>query len=296
MNKKVIFKGAATAVITPFNDMGEVNYKELTRILEFQILEGIDAIVLCGTTGEAPTLSDTEHQRIISYAAEIIHGRIPLICGTGSNDTEHAVIMSKCAVENGADALLLVTPYYNRCTPEGLVKSYLRIADSVDAPMIIYNVPGRTTVDIPIEAYRALSKHPNLVGVKEASGSIGKFAQLCYEMGDDFSVYTGNDDNLISTLAVGGSGVISVTSNIMPRYIHDICQKWFDRDYDNARDMHLTLCKLNSLLFSEVNPIPVKAAMDMLGFKSGGLRLPLIEMTPTGKEKLRKEMKKLNII
>lgn len=296
MNKKVIFRGAATAVVTPFNDMGEVDYAELTRILEFQILEGIDALVLCGTTGEAPTLTDIEHQRMISHSAEVINKRVPLICGTGSNDTAHAVMMSKCAKENGADGLLLVTPYYNRTTNEGLVKSYLKIADSVDLPMIIYNVPGRTTVDIPIEVYRALSHHPNLVGVKEASGSIGKFARLCHEMGDDFSVYTGNDDNLISTLAVGGAGVISVTSNIIPKYIHDICQKWFDRDYDGARDMHLALCELNSLLFSEVNPIPVKAAMNMLGFKAGGLRLPLVEMTPSGKDKLRKELKKLNII
>lgn len=296
MNKKVIFKGAATAVITPFKDTGEVDYGELTRILEFQILEGIDAVVLCGTTGEAPTLSDVEHQRMISHAARIIDKRVPLICGTGSNDTAHAVMMSKCAKENGADALLLVTPYYNRATNEGLVKSYLKIADSVDLPMILYNVPGRTTVDIPVEVYRALSKHPNLVGIKEASGSIGKFARLCHELGDDFSVYTGNDDNLISTLAVGGSGVISVTSNIIPKYISDICQRWFDRDYDTARDMHLELCELNSLLFSEVNPIPVKAAMNMLGFSAGGLRLPLVEMTSVGKDKLRKELKRLNII
>lgn len=296
MNKKVIFRGAATAVITPFNDMGEVDYKELTRILEFQIIEKIDGIVLCGTTGEAPTLSDIEHQRMICHAAGIIGGRVPLICGTGSNDTAHAVMMSKCAKENGADGLLLVTPYYNRCTAEGLTKSYLKIADSVDLPMIVYNVPGRTTVDIPIEVYRVLSKHPNIVGVKEASGSIGKFARLCYEMKDDFSVYTGNDDNLISTLAVGGSGIISVTSNIMPEYISDICRKWFSKDYDTARDMHLKLIELNSLLFSEVNPVPIKAAMNMLGFHSGGLRLPLVEMTPEGKEKLRRELKKLNII
>ncbi len=296
MNKKVVFRGAATAVITPFNGMGEVDYRELTRILEFQILEGIDAIVLCGTTGEAPTLSDVEHQRMISHAAKVIDKRVPLICGTGSNDTAHAVMMSKCAKENGADGLLLVTPYYNRTTNEGLVKSYLKIADSIDIPMLIYNVPTRTTVDIPIEVYRELSKHPNLVGVKEASGSIGKFARLCHEMGDDFSVYTGNDDNLISTLAVGGDGVISVTSNIIPEYIHRICQKWFDKKYDEARDMHLALCELNSLLFSEVNPIPVKAAMNMLGFSAGGLRLPLVEMTASGKDKLRKELKKLNII
>ena len=296
MNKKVIFRGAATAVVTPFNDMGEIDYKELARILEFQILEGIDAIVLCGTTGEAPTLSDVEHQRMISHAAKIIDKRVPLICGTGSNDTAHAVMMSKCAKENGADALLLVTPYYNRATNEGLVKSYLKIADSVDLPMLIYNVPGRTAVDIPVEVYKALSKHPNLVGIKEAGSSIGKFARLCHELGKDFSVYTGNDDNLISTLAVGGSGVISVTSNVIPKYIRDICRKWFEHDYDSARDMHLELCELNSLLFSEVNPIPIKAAMNMLGFKAGGLRLPLVEMTPSGKEKLRKELKKLNII
>ena len=296
MNKKTLFKGTATAVITPFSESGEVDLKELTRILEFQILEGIDAIVLCGTTGEASTLRDTEHQEIIAHAAKIIDKRVPLICGTGSNDTAHAVMMSKCAVANGADGLLLVTPYYNRTNQKGLVKSYLTIADSVDAPMIIYNVPSRTTVDISIDVYRALASHPNLVGVKEASGNIGKFAQLIYEMGDDFSVYTGNDDNLISTLAVGGMGIISVTSNIMPKYMSEICRLWFDHDYDRAQQMHLRLCKLNSLLFSDVNPIPVKAAMRILGFRPGTPRLPLVEMSDEGQRLLRNEMKLLNII
>jgi len=246
MNKKTLFKGTATAVITPFSESGEVDLKELTRILEFQILEGIDAIVLCGTTGEASTLRDTEHQEIIAHAAKIIDKRVPLICGTGSNDTAHAVMMSKCAVANGADGLLLVTPYYNRTNQKGLVKSYLTIADSVDAPMIIYNVPSRTTVDISIDVYRALASHPNLVGVKEASGNIGKFAQLIYEMGDDFSVYTGNDDNLISTLAVGGMGIISVTSNIMPKYMSEICRLWFEREYDKAQQHPDYRCFLQS--------------------------------------------------
>ncbi len=296
MNKKIIFKGAATAVVTPFNNLGEVNYKELTKIIEFQVLEGIDALVLCGTTGEAPTLSDIEHQRIIDHAATVINGRVPLICGTGSNDTAHAVMMSKCAKANGADGLLLVTPYYNRTTSEGLIKSYTAIADSTDLPMILYNVPGRTTVDIPMEVYRALADHPNIVGIKEAGGSIAKFARLCFELPEKYTVYTGNDDNLISTLAIGGGGIISVTSNIMPRYIHDICRKWFDRSYDEAKDMHLRLCELNSLLFSEVNPIPVKAAMKLLGFDPGTLRLPLVEMTEEGKKRLRAEMKRLNII
>lgn len=296
MSKKFLFKGAASAVITPFTDSGEVNYKELSRILEFQISEGIDAIVLCGTTGEAPTLSDTEHQHIISHAAEVIGKRVPLICGTGSNDTAHAIMMSKCAKANGADGLLLVTPYYNRTNSAGLIKSFSAIADSVDLPMIIYNVPGRTTVDIPIEVYRALAPHPNLVGVKEASGSIGKFARLVYEMGDDYYIYTGNDDNLISTLAVGGMGVISVTSNIIPRYIHEICENWFKKEYDTAQQMYLRLCELNSLLFSDVNPIPVKAAMKMLGFKAGSPRLPLVEMSDEGQRLLKNELKKLGII
>ncbi|MBE6686858.1 MAG: 4-hydroxy-tetrahydrodipicolinate synthase [Ruminococcaceae bacterium] len=296
MSKKFLFKGAATAVVTPFTDSGEVNYKELTRILEFQINEGIDAIVLCGTTGEAPTLSDTEHQRMISHAAEVINKRVPLICGTGSNDTAHAVMMSKSAVANGADGLLLVTPYYNRANSKGLIKSFSSIADSADIPMIIYNVPSRTTVDIPIEVYRALSSHPNIVGIKEAGGSIGKFARLVYEMGDKYYVYTGNDDNLISTLAVGGMGVISVTSNIIPGYLHEICDNWFKKEYDTAYRMHIKLCELNSLLFSDINPIPVKAAMRMLGYNCGAPRLPLVEMSDEGQRLLKNELKRLNII
>ena len=296
MRKKFLFKGAATALVTPFTNSGEVNFRELSRIIEFQINGGIDAIVLCGTTGEAPALSDTEHQEMIARAAEIINKRVPFICGTGSNDTAHAVMMSKCAEANGADGLLLVTPYYNRTNSKGLIKSFTAIADSVDLPMIIYNVPSRTTVDIPIEVYRALSSHPNIVGVKEASGNIGKFARIVYEMGDDYFVYTGNDDNLISSLAVGGMGVISVTSNIIPSYIHKICEYWFNKEYDKAQKMHIRLCELNSLLFSDVNPIPVKAAMRMLGFDCGTPRLPLVDMSDEGQRLLKNELKRLKII
>lgn len=296
MNKKVLFKGAASAVITPFKETGEVDLRELTRIIEFQILEGIDAIVLCGTTGEAPTLSDTEHQEMIAHAAKIVNKRVPLICGTGSNDTSHAIMMSKAVAANGADGLLLVTPYYNKTNQRGLVKSYLAIAEAVDIPMLIYNVPSRTTVDISLDVYRALSGHPNIVGVKEANSNIGRFAQLIYELGDELSVYTGNDDNLISALAVGASGIISVTSNILPSYIHLICESWFTGDHDRALAMHQRLYKLNSLLFSDVNPIPVKAAMRMLGFRPGSPRLPLVEMSDEGQRLLRNEMKLLNII
>lgn len=296
MDKKILFKGVATATVTPFDKFGQVNYRELGRMIEFQILEGADALVICGTTGEAPTLSDIEHQRIIDHASTVNAGRLPLICGTGSNDTAHSVMMSKCAKSNGADGLLLVTPYYNRANPEGLIKSYTEIADSVDLPMIIYNVPGRTTVDIPIEVYHTLSSHPNLVGIKEASRDIGKFARLCAELGDSFSVYTGNDDQLVASLSVGGSGIVSVTSNILPKYIHEICQCFFDGKHAKAMEMHSALCTLNSILFSDINPIPIKAALKLLGFEAGGLRLPLVEMSSSGKVRLREEMKKLNII
>ncbi|MBR5515994.1 MAG: 4-hydroxy-tetrahydrodipicolinate synthase [Clostridia bacterium] len=296
MSKKFLFKGAATAVVTPFDNSGNIDLKELSRIIEFQISQKIDAIVLCGTTGEAPTLSDTEHQKMIAHAAEIVNGRIPLICGTGSNDTAHAIMMSKCASANGATGLLLVTPYYNKTNSKGLIKSFSAIADSVDLPMIIYNVPSRTTVDIPLEVYRTLSVHPNIVGVKEASTNIGKFARLVYETENELFIYTGNDDNLISTLAVGGMGIISVTSNIIPKYIHDICENWFNKEYDTAQKMHIKLCELNSLLFSDINPIPVKAAMRILGYSCGKPRLPLVEMSDEGQRLLKNELKRLNII
>ncbi len=296
MDKNIIFKGAATAVVTPFDSFGRPDLKELGRIIEFQILEGIDAIVVCGTTGEAPTLTDTEHQMIIDYAAGVIKGRVPLICGTGSNDTAHAIMMSKCAEANGANGLLLVTPYYNRATSEGLIKSYTAIADAVNIPAILYNVPSRTTVDIPMEVYRALAYHPNITGIKEASGSIPKFAHLYAELSQSYALYTGCDDNITATLCMGGSGVISVVSNIMPKYVHQMCQAAFEGDFKKCRDMQINICQLNSILFSEVNPIPVKSAMNMLGFNTGTPRLPLVEMTEDGKKRLRAEMKRLDII
>ena len=296
MDKKVIFKGCATAVITPFDSCGEVDIKEMKRIIEFQILCGIDALVICGTTGEAPTLTDTEHQEIIEQCAITIDGRVPMICSTGSNDTSHAVTMSKAAVRNGADAIMLVTPYYNKTSQKGLEKSYFTIADSIEKPIMLYNVPQRTGIDISYDTYKALAKHPNIVAVKEAGTNITRTAKLINELGDTLRFYTGNDDNLISSLACGAHGIVSVTSNILPGYIAGICNDWFEHRYEKAISNYERLYELNSLLFSDVNPIPIKAAMKMLGFGTGNLRLPLIEMTQSGKRKLRKEMQKLDII
>lgn len=296
MSKQLIFKGCATAVITPFNKYGEIDFHEMERIIEFQVLSGVDALVICGTTGEAPTLTDTEHQAIIECCAGIVNKRVPVICSTGSNDTAHATTMSKCAIKNGADALMLVTPYYNKTTQKGLIKSYLKIADSIDAPIMLYNVPGRTGIDISFDTYKKLSEHPNITAVKEASGNLTKFGQLVRELGDSMKIYTGNDDNLISTLALGGSGIVSVTSNILPGFISGICCDWFNKNYERAITNYEKLYRLNELLFSEVNPIPIKSAMKILGFGCGNLRLPLIEMTQAGKRKLRKEMQRLDII
>lgn len=296
MNKKILFRGAASALITPFDKNGEVNLSEFKRIIEDQIQKGIDALVVCGTTGEAPTLSDKEHQTIIDCAAGIIDKRVPLIAGTGSNDTAHAIMMSKQAAANGADGLLLVTPYYNRASSEGLIKSYTAIADSVNIPMLIYNVPGRTSVDISFDVYEKLSYHPNLVGIKEASSNIAKLSRLTCELSDYYSIYTGCDSELIPALALGASGVISVTSNILPSYIHDICQNWFKNNTSKALEMYRKISHLNDLLFSEINPIPVKAAMNMIGFEAGGVRLPLTEMTTNGKKKIYRELEKFGII
>lgn len=294
MNKKHIFKGAATALVTPFRD-GEVNYAELGRLIEYQIACGISAICVCATTGEAPTLSDDEHQRIIEYAARTVGGRVPLIAGTGSNNTAHAVMMSKAAQKNGADALLCVTPYYNRATDDGLKKSFLAIADSVEIPIILYNVPGRTTVNVTTEVYRALAKHPNICAVKEASGDIGAMAALFAECGRDLDVYSGNDDVTVPALALGAAGVISVMSNLLPGAAETICRLWFDGRHEEAAKLQLRYMPLIRALFSEVNPIPIKTALAATGFDTSEMRLPLCRMGEEAKTRLLDEMKRLDI-
>ena len=283
--KKKVFRGAGVAIITPFTETG-VNYTELGRIIEDQIAGGTDAIVITGTTGESATMTDAEHREAIRYTVEQVKGRIPVVAGTGSNETSYAIELSKYAEQVGADALLLVTPYYNKCTQNGLIAHYTKIADSVNIPAILYNVPSRTGVNIKTDTYATLAKHPRIVGVKEASGDLSAILRLRAATGDDFAVYSGNDDQIVPILSLGGSGVISVLSNIAPKATHDICQHYFDGNAAEAGRMQVAYADLIDALFCEVNPIPVKTAMRRLGYDAGSLRMPLTEMEPANAAKL----------
>lgn len=289
MIKKTVFTGAGVALVTPFRD-GKVDFDSLGRLIDYQIENSTDAIVCCGTTGESATLTDPEHCSVIDYTVSRVDGRVPVIAGTGSNDTAHAIWMSKYAKDAGADALLVVTPYYNKATPKGLAKHFRTIADTVDHPMIVYNVPSRTGCNIPLSVYRELCDHERVVGVKEASGDISKVAQIAAYCGDELPIYSGNDDQIVPILSLGGKGVISVLSNVLPKQTHDICSLWFEGKTSESRELQLKYLKLCNALFCEVNPIPVKTALEMLGLCSGELRMPLCEMTPENKEKLREAM------
>ena len=293
--KKEIFRGAGVAIITPFTETG-VNYNELGRIIEDQIAGGTDAIVITGTTGESATMTDAEHREAIRYTAEKVGGRIPVVAGTGSNETSYAIELSQYAEKVGADALLLVTPYYNKCTQNGLVAHYTKIADSVSIPAILYNVPSRTGVGIKTETYAKLSQHPRIVGVKEASGDLSAILRLRAATGDDFAVYSGNDDQIVPILSLGGSGVISVLSNVAPRAAHDICQHYFDGDVRTATKMQIDYTDLIDALFCEVNPIPVKTAMRRLGYDAGALRMPLSEMEPAHAAQLDAALRKHGLL
>ena len=293
--KKEIFRGAGVAIITPFTETG-VNYNELGRIIEDQIAGGTDAIVITGTTGESATMTDAEHREAIRYTVEKVGGRIPVVAGTGSNETSYAIELSQYAEKVGADALLLVTPYYNKCTQNGLVAHYTKIADSVGIPAILYNVPSRTGVGIKTETYAKLSQHPRIVGVKEASGDLSAILRLRAATGDDFAVYSGNDDQIVPILSLGGSGVISVLSNVAPRVAHDICQHYFDGDVRTATKMQIDYTDLIDALFCEVNPIPVKTAMRRLGYDAGALRMPLSEMEPAHAAQLDAALRKHGLL
>lgn len=293
--KKEIFRGAGVAIITPFTETG-VNYNELGRIIEDQIAGGTDAIVITGTTGESATMTDAEHREAIRYTVEKVGGRIPVVAGTGSNETSYAIELSQYAEKVGADALLLVTPYYNKCTQNGLVAHYTKIADSVGIPAILYNVPSRTGVGIKTETYAKLSQHPRIVGVKEASGDLSAILRLRAATGDDFAVYSGNDDQIVPILSLGGSGVISVLSNVAPRAAHDICQHYFDGDVRTATKMQIDYTDLIDALFCEVNPIPVKTAMRRLGYDAGPLRMPLSEMEPAHAAQLDAALRKHGLL
>ena len=287
--KKVIFKGCGTAIITPFTDTG-VNFEEFKKMIEFQIREGVDSIIVCGTTGESSTMTTEEKKETIKFAIDVANKRVPIIAGTGGNCTKSAIEMSKYAESVGADAVLVVTPYYNKTTQAGLIAHYKAIAESITIPVILYNVPSRTGLNITPSTCLELSKIENIVAIKEASGNISQVAEISNLCRDNLAIYSGNDDQILPILSVGGLGVISVLSNIIPKDVHNMTQSFFDGDIATAIKMQLDTLKLTSALFSEVNPIPVKAACNMIGFDSGTPRMPLLEMTDAGKENLKNEM------
>ena len=283
--KKPIFTGAAVAIITPFTEDG-INYEEFGRVIENQIKGGTDAIVVAGTSGEAATMSDEEHKAAIRFVVDQVRGRIPVIAGTGSNDTAYAIQLSQYAESVGVDGLLVVTPYYNKCTQKGLIAHYKAIADAVHTPIILYDVPSRTGVGIQIPTYVELAKHPNIVAVKEANGDLSKILRLRAAVGDELVLYSGNDDQIVPILSLGGKGVISVLSNVAPSDTHKMCQSYFDGDVETAAKLQIAYTDLIDALFCEVNPIPVKVAMRKLGYAAGPLRAPLSEMEPAHEQQL----------
>ncbi|MBZ4646352.1 MAG: 4-hydroxy-tetrahydrodipicolinate synthase [Petroclostridium sp.] len=287
--KKTLFTGSGVAIITPFTDDG-VDFEKLGELLEFQIAEKTDAIIICGTTGEASTMPDEEHKAAIKYTVEKVAGRIPVIAGTGSNDTKHGIELSQYAEQVGADGLLLVTPYYNKTTQKGLIEHFTAIANSVKIPIILYNVPGRTGLNITPETLKTLSKVENIVGIKEASGNISQVAQMAALCGDDIAIYSGNDDMIVPLLSLGGKGVISVVANIAPRDTHDMVEKYLKGDVTGSKDLQLKMLNLINTLFIEVNPIPIKTAMNLLGYNVGKLRMPLTDMSEKNLEILKKAL------
>lgn len=291
--KTLPFTGSGVAIITPF-DGQKTNYDELGRLIEFNIENGTDAVIICGTTGEASTMPDEEHLAAIEYTVKKVNGRIPVIAGTGSNDTAHAIELTKRAEELGADAILSVTPYYNKTSQHGLVAHFTAIADAVKIPIILYNVPSRTGMSFNIDTLKELAKVENIVAVKEASGNISYMAKVAAEV-PELYIYSGNDDMIVPTLSLGGKGVISVLANVMPKETHEMCESFFNGDVEKARDMQLKLLTLINDLFIEVNPVPVKTALNMMGFNAGNLRMPLVEMTEEHKAKLAKSMAEAGI-
>ena len=285
--KDIIFKGCGTAIVTPFKDEN-VNLDEFKRLLEFQIENKADSIIVCGTTGESPTLSIDEKKELIKCAVETANKQVPIIAGTGSNNTKKAIEISKIAEELGADGLLVVTPYYNKCTQQGLIEYYTSIANSVSIPIIMYNVPSRTGVNITPETCFELSKIPNIVAIKEASGNISQVAKIAALCGDNLNIYSGNDDQILPVLSLGGIGVISVLANINPTLVHDICYEYFNGNTKNATKLQLENLPLTNVLFDEVNPIPVKYAVSKIGFDCGNPRSPLTPVSSNLAEKIDK--------
>ena len=312
--KTPVFTGANVAIVTPFTEKG-VNYEKLGELIEFQIEKGIDAITVCGTTGESPTLTHEEHCAVIEYSVKKVAGRIPVIAGSGSNDTSYAVelshlpvvidpshatgkarlvpSMAMAAAAAGADGLLMVTPYYNKTTQRGLIQHYSYVADRVNTPIILYNVPSRTGVGFTADTYAELSKHPNINGIKEASGDFSLIAETLSKCGDNMFIWSGNDDQVVPLMSLGAKGVISVTANIFPDAVSRMCKCCLDGDFKTATELQLKYLDITNALFKEVNPIPVKAAMKLLGMDNGYLRMPLCEMSPSNLEVLRKSLENI---
>ncbi len=292
--KKTIFTGAGVAIITPMFSDGSVNFDKLGEMIEEQIAGGTDAIIICGTTGESSTLDDDEHIECIRYAIKKVNKRVPVIAGTGSNDTAYATSMSLDAQYAGADALLLVTPYYNKTSQRGLVQHFLHTANAVDIPIILYNVPSRTGCRIELETYKELAKHPNIVAAKEASGDIGLVAKIAEET--DLDIYSGNDDQTVPIMSLGGKGVISVASNVIPKEVHEMTSLALNGDFKGAAELQLKYLELMNALFCDVNPIPVKEAMNLMGKDVGECRLPLVKMEDKKIEALKKVLEKYGLV
>lgn len=291
---KKLFEGSGVALVTPFKD-GKVNYEKMGDLIEWHIENKTDAIIVCGTTGESATMTDKERKSTIKFVVDKVNKRIPVIAGSGSNNTAYSIELSKYCQEVGADGLLIVTPYYNKATQNGLIKHYTAIADSVDLPIILYNVPGRTGVNITPATVEKLSKIENIVAIKEASGNISQVAEIARLCGEDFAIYSGNDDQIVPILSLGGIGVISVLANVLPKETHDIVEKYLSGDVEESRKLQLSLNELVNSLFIEVNPIPVKAAMNLMGMEAGELRLPLTDISEQNLEVLKNNMVKAGI-
>ena len=285
----MIFKGSAVALITPFNNNG-VDFEKLGELIEFHIKNKTDAIVICGTTGESTTMSDIEKLSVIKYTVDKVNKRIPVIAGTGSNNTSHSIYLSQEAEKLGVDALLIITPYYNKSNEKGLYLHFEKIANNTSLPIILYNVPGRTSMNIEPKMVAKLSQIDNIVAIKEASGNLAQVAEIARLVPDDFAIYSGNDDSIVPLLSLGGSGVISVVANILPKETHDLVQKFLDGDIDASKKLQLDMKPLIDALFIEVNPIPIKTAMNLLGFEVGNLRLPLADMNEKNLDILKQEL------
>ncbi|HHX67789.1 MAG: 4-hydroxy-tetrahydrodipicolinate synthase [Miniphocaeibacter sp.] len=292
----MIFKGSGVAIVTPFKDNGEIDFEKLEELLEFHVENGTDAIIITGTTGEASTMTDEEHLETIKFAVDVINKRIPVIAGTGSNDTRHGINLSVEAEKRGADALLQVTPYYNKTSQKGLEEHFLAIANAVNIPIILYDVPGRTAMTISPETIERLSKHKNIVGLKDATGNLSYTVEVMRRCGENFAVYSGNDDVVVPLLSVGGVGVISVSANIIPKETSQMVHLYLEGKTKEAADLQIKYKKFIDSLFAEANPIPVKAAMNILGFDVGGLRLPLYEASDATKELLVESMREVGIL